>query len=186
MDGRVTLRSHLDRSTIADATRRCGRQTVIGPSPVAAIRTRRADRRWAALAGITGAERRHQCRRRSAKGYRCRRRRTDAARVDAQRPVAAVLSEGSCAAGNLARDGAALRRDRSARRIGQSRKQHLGRHHLLDPPAGQRHYLDLLRAGHGAMSRQVSPSTARKPRSCSRSTRESISSSSTGARRNSC
>ena len=62
---------------------------------------------------------------------------------------------GSGAAGNARSRGAALRRDRSARRLGQSRKQHLDRHHLFDPPERQRHPLDLLRARHGAVRRRL-------------------------------
>ena len=55
-------------------------------------------------------------------------------------------------AGNSRCRGAALRRDRSARRIGQSRKQYLGWNDLFDPPARQRH--------------RLSPSSSPARRSC--------------------
>ena len=67
-------------------------------------------------------------------------------------PVAAVLSEEVELPEMLDADCAALRRDRSARRLGQSREQHLGRDDLLDPAeSGRDMHLDLLRARHGAM-----------------------------------
>ena len=70
MDGRVTLRSHLDQSAL-QTPHGAAVGAVIEAIAAAAVElaARIAD---GPLAGITGAGRRRQFRRRSAKRYRCR------------------------------------------------------------------------------------------------------------------
>ena len=78
MDQRVTLRAHLEAVRVADAARRCT-WAVIEAIAAAAIELA-ALIAAGPLAGHHRTGRRHQLRRRSAKGYRYRRRRHDAAR----------------------------------------------------------------------------------------------------------
>ena len=171
MDERVTLAVASRRS--AAQTRRTALRVARrdrGASPTAAIELADADRRRAA-GGHHRPARRHQRRRRRAEGYRRRRRRDHAARAARARRSRRSLSEEAALPESSIADGAALRRDRSARRLVQHRQQHLGRHDLLDPPA--RHATSLstfFEPGTRAAAPPASSSTARRPRWCWRST----------------
>ena len=81
-------------------------------------------------------------------------------------PVAAILSEECRAPGNPRSRGAVVRCDRSARRLGQSRKQYLGRDHLFDhAPAA----MTFCRPSSSPVRRNAPPAslfTVRRPRWC--------------------
>ncbi len=150
MDERVTLRSHLDRS-VQDAPNGPAVAAVIEALAVASINLADliAD---GPLAGITG---RHS----GVNSDGDLQKDIDVAADEMMRqalrgtPVAAILSEEAELPEILDAGGTALRRDRSARWIGQSRKQYFGRNDLFDSSAWQRHRLHLLRARHGAVRR---------------------------------
>ena len=179
MDERVTLRSHLDRSA-SQTPHGAAVGEVIEAIATAAIDLAAliAD---GPLAGITGQDRWRQSRRRSAKGHRCRRRRNDAPRV-ARCAGRGGSVRGSGAAGNARSRGAALRRDRSARRIGQPAKTIFrSAPSFRSVPAAT----TFSRPSSSPARRNAPPdlwSTARRPRWCWRSTAASISSFSIGAR----
>ena len=150
MDERVTLRSHLDRS-VQDAPNGPAVAAVIEALATASIDLADliAD---GPLAGITG---RHS----GVNSDGDLQKDIDVAADEMMRHAlrgnagCSHSVRGSGTAGNSRCRGAALRRDRSARWIGQSRKQYFGRNDLFDSSARQRHRLYLLRARHGAARR---------------------------------
>ena len=101
------------------------------------------------FAGIDGTAERHQFGRRRADRSRHRGQHADVQRAS-RRAGRRHRLRGNRPAGDPSDRSRALRRDRSARRLGQSRQQHLDGHDLLDPAAVARCALLLLRARHGA------------------------------------